>query len=115
MTKEKFSYCPLIKKNCIEDACKFFVHVTGKHPQSGNDIDMEDCAIRWLPTLMLEVSKEVRQGAASMDKVATQTARAGSSVMAGLSQLAMKVQDTAAAQAAQKLPEPDHQPEKKLN
>jgi hypothetical protein len=105
MSKEKFAYCPLIKKDCVGDACKFYVHVTGKHPQSGANLDMEDCAVRWLPTLLLEVSKEVRQGAASMDKVATETSKAGSAVMAGLSQLGMKVKQASDAKQLDAVPE----------
>ena len=51
----KDTFCPLLKKNCIEGRCKFWVHIRGKHPQSNAELDMPDCAIKWLPVLLIEI------------------------------------------------------------
>lgn len=59
--------CPLLKSKCIERKCKFFTQIVGAHPQTGAEIDMPDCAVKWLPPLLLEVIKETRQGAAATE------------------------------------------------
>lgn len=46
--------CPLIKKKCIQHECRFWIHVTGKHPQSGVSLDHFDCAVAWLPVLLVD-------------------------------------------------------------
>jgi hypothetical protein len=49
--------CPLLKKPCIEHGCKFWVHITGMHPQSGAKVDHFDCSIAWLPVLLVEATR----------------------------------------------------------
>ncbi len=71
----KDTFCPLLKKACIEDRCKFWVHIRGKHPQSHAEIDMPDCAIKWLPTLLLENAQQVRQTAAAVESARNEQAR----------------------------------------
>lgn len=46
--------CPLIKKDCVEHKCRFWIHVSGKHPQSGATLDHFDCAVAWLPVLLVD-------------------------------------------------------------
>lgn len=46
--------CPLIKKECVESKCRFWIHITGKHPQSGVSLDHFDCAVAWLPVLLVD-------------------------------------------------------------
>ena len=60
-------FCPLIKAACMKDACKFWTHIRGQDPQSKAELDFPDCAVSWLPTLLLENSKETRQGAAAIE------------------------------------------------
>ena len=60
-------YCPLIKKKCKEHGCKFYVQVYGKDPQTGLDINGWDCAITWLPTLLIEGSQQTRQAGAAIE------------------------------------------------
>jgi hypothetical protein len=65
-------HCPLIGKKCIESKCKFWVHLYGKDPQKDALIDKFDCAVAFLPILLVENSQMIRQAAASTDKVANQ-------------------------------------------
>ena len=65
MAKEK--KCPLIKDSCMEHECHFYIQLLGKHPQTGQDVHEYGCAIGWLPFLLIENSKEVRQGAAATE------------------------------------------------
>jgi hypothetical protein len=59
--------CPLVKGACLRDGCTFWTHIRGKHPQSGAEIDMPDCAIRYLPVLLIEGAKESRETAAAVE------------------------------------------------
>jgi|TARA_Y100000034_G_C6854307_1_gene387969 hypothetical protein len=60
-------YCPLIKKKCKEHGCKFFMQVIGKNPQTGQEVNQWDCAITWLPTLLIEGSQQTRQAGAAIE------------------------------------------------
>lgn len=68
----KANTCPLMRGPCIESKCKFWVHLLGKNPQSDSTVDRFDCAVSWLPILLIENAQTVRQVAASTDKVANQ-------------------------------------------
>lgn len=76
MATEKKILCPLLKKPCIEDgtiidgelcACKFWIKIVGKHPQTGADIDMYDCSHSWLPILMIENTSKQRETGAAIE------------------------------------------------
>ena len=60
-------YCPLIKKKCKEHGCKFFMQVIGKNPQTGQEVNQWDCAITWLPMLLIEGSQQTRQAGAAIE------------------------------------------------
>ena len=77
-------FCPLINKDCIEHQCKFFVHVTERHPQTGQERDIFDCTFSWLPVLLLENANRVRQTTASTDKVANQVNKMRAEVLGAL-------------------------------
>lgn len=67
MKLESGTTCPILKKNCIQFECIFWTQLRGSHPQTGKEIDEWDCAIKWLPMLLIENAKEVRQGAAATE------------------------------------------------
>ena len=50
----------------MEHGCRFYTHVVGSNPQTGGQIDTWDCAIAWIPILMIENSNEQRKTAASV-------------------------------------------------
>lgn len=68
--------CPLLNKKCIEAKCKFWTHLYGKNPQGEGMIDAYDCAISFLPILLVENAQMIRNSASSTDKVANLIARA---------------------------------------
>lgn len=78
----KGEFCPLIRKSCIESKCKWWVHIRGKHPQSGTELDMPDCAMKWLPVLLIENAQQVRQTAAAVESARNEQAR-GVAALAG--------------------------------
>ena len=60
-------YCPLIQKKCKEHKCKFYIQVLGKNPQTGHDVSEWNCAITWLPMLLIEGSQQTRQTGAAIE------------------------------------------------
>jgi len=65
--------CPLLKEPCAEHGCEWFVHLLGKDPQSGGDIDVWRCAVGVLPMLLVENSGQVRQTAAAVESFRNET------------------------------------------
>jgi hypothetical protein len=66
MFKDKGPLCPLLKSSCVEAKCMFWTHVRGTSPQGG-EVDMPDCAIKWLPMLLIEGSKVGRETGAAVE------------------------------------------------
>ena len=60
-------FCPLIKKKCVEHKCKFYIQLMGKDPNTGQDVNDFDCAIAWLPMLLIEGSQQTRQAGAAIE------------------------------------------------
>jgi len=67
MKIEPGTHCPLLDKECIQFKCAFWTQLRGIHPQSGQEIDEWSCAIAWLPILLIENAKEIKQGAAATE------------------------------------------------
>ena len=85
MAIDKKIICPLLKTPCIEDgaivdgelcACNFWVHILGKHPQTGEDINHGNCAINWTPMLLIENSKVSREAGAAIESFRNEMVKA---------------------------------------
>jgi hypothetical protein len=61
------SFCPLIKKDCVGLTCAWFTRVQGYDMNSGNQVDNYECAISWLPMLLIENSGQQRQTGAAVE------------------------------------------------
>ena len=60
--------CPMLGgKKCMRDKCAFWVHLIGKNPQTGQDVDEFNCSIAWLPTLLIENAKNVAHNQAAIE------------------------------------------------
>ena len=72
MGLEVISICPLgsvceqIKDNKIYRCC-WYKHLVGKNPQTGEDMNEHDCAIGWLPLLMVENASTNRGQTAALE------------------------------------------------
>lgn len=77
-------YCPLIRKKCIEHQCKFFIHLLGKNPQSTATIDNWDCAIVFLPILLIEGAQQTRQAGAAIESFRNEAVKANQEGIFGL-------------------------------
>jgi hypothetical protein len=67
MKLEKGNYCPLIKKDCIGLQCAWFTQIRGSNPNTGEPVDEWDCAVNWLPFLMIENSQQQRSTSAAVE------------------------------------------------
>lgn len=59
--------CPFWKKDMSEvcHVCPMWQLVRGKHPQTGADVDEWNCSLAWLPTLLIDASRQTyRSGSA---------------------------------------------------
>jgi hypothetical protein len=63
---KKGSYCPLIRKNCIENKCSWYCQVRGVNSNTGLEVTEWQCAVTLLPVLLLENSNQQRQTSASV-------------------------------------------------
>lgn len=61
------TFCPLLKKDCIQLQCAWFTQLRGSNPNTGKEIDEWGCAIAWMPVLMVENSQQQRQTGAAVE------------------------------------------------
>ena len=61
------TYCPLIKKDCVGLTCAWYTRVQGYDVNTGNQVDSYECAISWLPMLLIENSGQQRQTGAAVE------------------------------------------------
>lgn len=84
-------------KPCIEDgtsivedgkpinvACRFWVYVQGKDPQTNQDISKGDCAMAWQPVLMIENSKVNRETGAAVESLRNESVSTGQHITQAL-------------------------------
>lgn len=70
---------------CVEDGairngelvkCRFWVHVIGKDPQTGQEVNNGDCAMAWMPVLLIENSKVNRETGAAVESMRNESVTA---------------------------------------
>ena len=67
MKIEAGKFCPLINKDCIGLQCSWFTQVRGMNPNTGEEVDEWDCAVKWVPMLLVENSQMQRQTGAAIE------------------------------------------------
>lgn len=95
---EKKIICPMMGgEPCVEDgsirdgelvSCRFWVTVHGKDPQTGKDIAGGDCAIAWMPVLLIENSKVNRETGAAVESMRNESVTASQQVAGAIVHLA---------------------------
>jgi len=83
------TFCPLIKKDCVQLQCAWFTCLRGTNPNTGAEIDEWMCAITATPLLHIQVAKETRQGAAATESFRNEMVKANSTVAPMLHALAV--------------------------
>ena len=61
------NFCPLLQKECIGLECAWITQVRGSDPNSGKEVDHWDCAVKWIPMLLIENSQMQRQTGAAVE------------------------------------------------
>jgi hypothetical protein len=66
-TLKNGTFCPLIKKDCVGLTCAWYTRVQGYDVNTGNQVDSYECAISWLPMLLIENSGQQRSTGAAVE------------------------------------------------
>ncbi len=93
MSDRKEMWCPLMNSMCIDGwtdtmvkkgvfgkksgpdpRCRFWIKLSGKHPQEDKMIDEFDCAVAWLPTLLVEQCRLENSTGAAVESLRNRTA-----------------------------------------
>jgi hypothetical protein len=61
------TFCPLIKKDCVGLVCAWYTRVQGMDMNTGSQVDNYECAISWLPMLLIENSGQQRSTGAAVE------------------------------------------------
>lgn len=81
---KKGNYCPLLKKDCIENKCAWFSHIRGFNPNTGQEVDEGACTVSWLPMLMIENSQQQRSTSAAVESFRNEMVKANESNLSAL-------------------------------
>ena len=68
------NFCPLLQKECIGLQCAWITQVRGNNPQTGDEVDHWDCAVKWIPMLLIENSQMQRQTGAAVESFRNEVA-----------------------------------------
>lgn len=98
MAKDVKIICPLMGgEPCVEDGsirngelvkCRFWVSVMGSNPQTGETLNTGDCAIAWMPVLLIENSKVNRETGAAVESLRNEGVTTGAQLTQALLQVA---------------------------
>lgn len=82
--------CPMMGgEPCVEDGairngelvrCRFWVNVLGQNPQTGETVNNGDCAIAWMPVLLIENSKVNRETGAAVESMRNEGVTTGDQI-----------------------------------
>ena len=64
--------CPL-GHTC--DSCLWNIQMGGQHPQTGQEIDQKQCAVQWIPLLLIEVSRQTHSAGAAIESFRNEVVR----------------------------------------
>lgn len=79
MTKSSGKWCPLIKKDCVEHKCAWYMHIAGLNPNTGDQVDHWGCSVSWMPMLMIENSQQQRSTGAAVESFRNEMVKANDS------------------------------------
>lgn len=94
MAKDAKVICPMMGGDeCVEDGairngelvkCRFWVTVMGQNPQTGETVNNGDCAIAWMPVLLIENSKVNRETGAAVESMRNESVTTGQQITGAL-------------------------------
>lgn len=97
MAKDAKIICPMMGGDeCVEDGairngelvkCRFWIHVQGQNPQTGETISNGDCAMAWMPVLLIENSKVNRETGAAVESMRNESVTASQQIVGAMMQV----------------------------
>lgn len=79
MQLEQGNFCPMLKKDCVGLKCAWFTKVEGYDINTGKRVDEWNCAMKWLPMLLIENSGMQRQTGAAVESFRNEMVKANQS------------------------------------
>jgi len=76
MTKSSGKWCPLIKKDCVEHKCAWYMHIAGTDPNTGHQVDHWGCSVSWMPMLLIENSQQQRSTSSAVESFRNEMVKA---------------------------------------
>ena len=72
--------------------CRFWINIMGQNPQTGETVNNYDCAMAWMPVLMIENSKVNRETGAAVESMRNETVKASDNLVRTIQDAATKSQ-----------------------
>ena len=72
---KKGDFCPLLKKDCIENKCAWYQQVRGEDPQTGQPVAEWQCVVNLIPLLLIENSHRQHSTAAAIESFRNESVR----------------------------------------
>ena len=79
MSSTTGKWCPLIKKDCVEHKCSWYMHIRGLDPNTGQEVDHWGCAVGWMPMLLIENSQQQRSTSVAVESFRNEMVKANES------------------------------------
>ena len=76
MQLKQGTLCPMLKKDCVGLTCAWFTKVVGYDTNTGKEVEDYQCAIAWLPMLLIENSGQQRQTGAAVESFRNEMVKA---------------------------------------
>lgn len=80
MKIESSNFCPLIKAECLQLKCSWFIKLIGTDNNTGQPVEDWGCSIKWLPMLLVENSNQQRQTCSSVDALRSEVSQGNQNV-----------------------------------
>lgn len=73
------TFCPLIKKDCVELKCAWYTQMRGTNPNTGEPVDEWGCAVAWMPFMAVEIAQKSNQTGAAVESFRNEVVKANDS------------------------------------
>jgi hypothetical protein len=88
---DKGMICPLhrVDMSKVCHTCPLWVMVRGKHPQTNADVDGWNCALAWMPVLLIDNSQQQRSTGAAIESFRNEVVKESQTSNQNLATLAL--------------------------
>ena len=72
---KKKNICPLMGKTCVEHECAWYMNVAGTNPQTGTEFSNWQCAVVFMPLLLMDNAASIRQTTVAAQETRNEVAK----------------------------------------